>query len=99
MTNQPFGLKDKLGYLFGDLGNDFFFMMASSFLMVFYTKVLGIAGDVVGTLFLLARFLDAFTDVTMGRIVDTARPTANGRFRPWIRRMMVPVVLDRKSVV
>lgn len=93
MTNQPFGLKDKLGYLFGDLGNDFFFMMASSFLMVFYTKVLGIAGDVVGTLFLLARFLDAFTDVTMGRIVDTARPAANGRFRPWIRRMMVPVVL------
>ncbi len=94
MTNQPFGLKDKLGYLFGDLGNDFFFMMASSFLMVFYTKVLGIAGEVVGTLFLVARFLDAVTDVTMGRIVDTARSTPAGRFRPWIRRMAVPVVLS-----
>lgn len=93
MTHQPFGLKDKLGYLCGDLGNDFFFMMASSFLMVFYTKVLGIGGEVVGTLFLVARFLDAVTDVTMGRIVDTARATPAGRFRPWIRRMAVPVVL------
>ncbi|MBE7034753.1 MAG: MFS transporter [Ruminococcaceae bacterium] len=79
--------------MFGDLGNDFFFILASSFLMVFYTKVLGIAGEVVGTLFLVARFVDAVTDVTMGRIVDNAKPTKAGRFRPWIRRMGLPVVL------
>ncbi len=93
MNTKNFGLRDKLGYMFGDLGNDFFFMLASSFLMVFYTKVLGIAGEVVGTLFLVARFVDAFTDITMGRIVDTAKPAKSGRFRPWIRRMCVPVVL------
>ena len=28
---HPFGLRDKFGYLFGDLGNDFFFM-SSKFL-------------------------------------------------------------------
>ncbi|MBR5236750.1 MAG: MFS transporter [Clostridia bacterium] len=90
---KKFGLSDKLGYMFGDLGNDFFFILASSYLIVFYTKVLGIAGSVVGTLFLVARFVDAFTDVTMGRIVDTTKPKKNGRFRPWIRRMAIPVVL------
>ncbi len=90
---QNFGLKDKLGYMLGDLGNDFFFILASSFLMVFYTKVLGIAGSVVGTLFFVARFVDAITDVTMGRLVDTAKPSKDGRFRPWIKRMCVPVVL------
>lgn len=91
---KKFGLSDKLGYMFGDLGNDFFFILASSFLMVFYTKVLGIPGSVVGTLFLVARLLDAVTDVTMGRIVDTAKISKNGRFRPWIRRMAIPVVLS-----
>ena len=39
---KPFGFKDKLGYMLGDLGNDFAFMFASSFLMLFYTKVWGV---------------------------------------------------------
>ncbi len=90
---RPFGLRDKLGYLFGDFGNDFTFIFASSYLMVFYTKVLGISGAVVGALFLAARCVDAFTDVTMGRIVDRMRPARDGRFRPWIRRMCIPVAV------
>lgn len=90
---RPFGLRDKLGYLFGDFGNDFTFIFASSYLMVFYTKVLGISGAFVGALFLAARCVDAFTDVTMGRIVDRLKPSEGGRFRPWIRRMCVPVAV------
>jgi len=90
---RPFGLRDKIGYMFGDFGNDFSFIFASSYLMVFYTKVLGISGAVVGALFLGARVVDAFTDVTMGRIVDNMEPARDGRFRPWIRRMCVPVAV------
>lgn len=90
---RPFGLKDKIGYMFGDFGNDFTFIFASSFLMVFYTKVLGISGGAVGTLFLVVRFVDAFTDVTMGRIVDSVKPAKDGRFRCWLRRMAGPVAL------
>lgn len=92
-TVKPFGMRDKIGYMFGDFGNDFTFIFASSFLMVFYTKVLGISGAAVGTLFLVARFVDAFTDVTMGRIVDSARPGRDGKFRCWIRRMCGPVAI------
>lgn len=91
---RPFSLRDKLGYLFGDFGNDFTFLFAGSYLMVFYTKVLGISGAVVGVLFLAARCVDAFTDVTMGRIVDRARSAPDGRFKPWIRRMCIPVALS-----
>lgn len=90
---RPFGMRDKVGYMFGDFGNDFTFIFASSFLMVFYTKVLGISGGMVGTLFLVARFVDAFTDVTMGRIVDAAKPGRDGKFRCWIRRMCGPVAM------
>ena len=34
---RDFGRRDKIGYMFGDFGNDFTFIFASSFLMVFYT--------------------------------------------------------------
>ena len=90
---RPFGIRDKIGYMFGDFGNDFSFIFASNYLMVFYTKVLGLSGFVVGLLFLGARFVDAFTDVTMGRIVDSVKPARDGRFRAWIRRMCIPVAV------
>ena len=92
---RPFGLRDKLGYLFGDFGNDFTFILSTVILMKFYTDVMGISAGAVGTIMMLARFVDAFTDVTMGRICDRSRviPGA-GKFRPWIRRMCVPVALS-----
>ena len=84
---RPFGIKDKIGYMAGDMANDMFFIFASSFLMVYYTNVLGISGAAVGTLFLVSRIVDAFTDIGMGRIVDTFKPAKDGRFKPWIRRV------------
>ena len=92
-NEKPFGIKDKLGYLLGDLGNDFTFIFASMYLMIFYTKVWGVSASLVGVLLLVSRCLDAFTDVTMGTIVDKAKPTKDGKFRPWIKRMAGPVAL------
>lgn len=92
-TNRPFGLRDKLGYMFGDFGNDFMFIFAGLFLMVFYTKVLGISAELVGVLFLVARCVDAVTDVTVGRLVDKLRPGKHGRFRTWILRFSGPAAL------
>ena len=28
---RPFGMRDKLGYMFGDFGNDFTYLLSSSF--------------------------------------------------------------------
>ena len=92
-NGKPFGIRDKLGYMFGDFGNDFTFIFASSFLMVFYTNVLGIDPKMVGVLFLVARIVDAFTDIGMGRIVDRLPASKDGKFRPWIKRICIPVAL------
>ncbi|MEH7276221.1 MFS transporter [Neobacillus vireti] len=92
-TVRPFGFKDKLGYLFGDFGNDFFFTLAAAFLMVFYTDIFHINPAHVGLLFTVARLWDAFADVTWGRFIDTRKTTAQGKFRPWILRMSFPVVI------
>lgn len=90
---RPFGMRDKIGYAFGDFGNDFTFILASSFMAKFYSDVMGVGVGVSGMLIMLARFVDAFTDVTMGQIVDRSKPTKNGKFRPWLLRMCIPVAL------
>ena len=90
---RPFGFKDKIGYMFGDFGNDFTFILSSSFMLKFYTDVMGIHAAVVGVLMMAARFVDAFTDVAMGQIVDRSKPTKDGKFKPWLRRMCGPVDL------
>lgn len=90
---RPFGMRDKVGYMFGDFGNDFTFLLSSVYLMKFYTDVMGVAPYIVGILMTVARFIDAFTDVTMGQICDRSRPTAKGKFVPWLRRMCGPVAV------
>lgn len=91
---RKFGMRDKLGYLFGDFGNDFFFILVSSFLMVYYTDIFNISAATVGLLFLIARLWDAVADVTWGRFIDTRKSSKHGKFKPWIFRMSFPLVLS-----
>jgi len=91
---RPFGLRDKLGYLFGDFGNDFTFILSTMIIMKFYTDVMGVSAAAVGAVMMIARFVDAFTDVTMGRIVDRLPPGRGGKFRRWLKWGCVPVALS-----
>ena len=93
MNSKPFGIKDKIGYLFGDFGNDFTFLLSSTFLLKFYTDVMRVDAYLVGLVMMSARFIDAFTDIFMGRICDRSKNTAVGKFKPWIRRMCAPVAI------
>ena len=90
---RPFGWRDKVGYMVGNVANDFTFIFASLFLQVFYTDVLGIDAALVGTMFLISRVVDAFTDTAMGRIADKTKATKNGKFKPWLLRACGPVGL------
>ena len=91
---RPFGIRDKFGYMFGDFGNDFFFILVTAFLMVFYTDVFHINAATVGGLFLIARLWDAIADLAWGRFIDTHKTTKNGKFKPWIFRMSFPLVIS-----
>ena len=92
-TFRPFGWKDRVGYMLGNVANDFTFIFASLYLQVFYTDVLGINAGLVGTMFLISRIVDAFTDTAMGRICDKTKATKNGKFKPWLLRACGPVAL------
>ena len=89
---QPFGLKDKLGYMFGDFGGSLFFMLINTYLMIYFTDVLHIDAAIVGVLFLVTNIWNATVDVLWGRFLDSSKTTINGRFIPWIFRMSFPLV-------
>ena len=93
-VERPFDIRDKIGYMFGDFGNDFTFILSSSFLLKFYTDVMGIDAYIVGIVMMAARIVVAFTDVAMGRICDKSKMTPVGKFKPWIRRMCGPVAIS-----
>lgn len=90
---KRFGMKDKLGYMCGDIGNDLFFLLISSYLMKYYTDILGISPTAVGGLLAAASIWYAFSDVIWGRVIDSTKATKQGKFRPWIRRMSIPLVV------
>lgn len=90
---KSFNIGDKIGYALGDFGCATFFAFVSSYLMVFYTDVLGISAAAVGILFVIARVWDSITDVIMGVIVDKIGTTRHGKFRPYVVRFGLPLVI------
>lgn len=90
---HPLTMKNYLAYAAGDAANNVTFTMASMFFILYYTNVVGISGAVVGTMFLVIRFIDAFTDVVMGRIIDMKTPGKLGKFRPIILWFSLPLLV------
>ncbi|MBP3888740.1 MAG: MFS transporter [Cellulosilyticum sp.] len=90
---RNFGVKDKLSYMVGNMGCDLMFMMASMYLLKFYTDVMGVSAAIVGSMMMISRFVDAFTDVAMGQIVDRAPTKVKGKFTPFLRLAAGPVTI------
>lgn len=83
---RAFGLKDKLGYLFCEIGDDMIYFLATAFLMVFYTDVMFLKPTVVGIILMAGKIWDAGADVAIGRYIDSRPNGPNGRFKPMIIR-------------
>jgi glucuronide carrier protein len=91
-------LRSYLAYAAGDAANNLSFTMAGMFLILYYTNVVGVEGAVVGTMFLIVRFVDAVTDVVTGRIVDAKKPGKLGKFRPFILWFSLPLLLTSMTI-
>jgi GPH family glycoside/pentoside/hexuronide:cation symporter len=76
-------LKASFGYAVGDLGINLYFISTLTYLLYFYTDVLGISAAAAAGVFLVARMVDAVTDPLMGAIAERTR-TRWGRLRPYL---------------
>lgn len=85
-------VREKLGYSLGDVAANFIFQTLLVFQLAFYTDTFGITAAAAGTLFLVVRISDAFTDPLMGIIADRTE-TRWGKFRPWILVSAVPFAI------
>ncbi len=85
------GIREGLGYMLGDAGNLFVLTYVSSFLKVFYTDVLKIPETKAATLFFIARLWDAINDPMWGAIVAKRKPSKNGKFRPYLKSVSIPL--------
>ena len=63
---EKLGLREKIGYGMGDAGSGMIWSVLALYLTWFYTDVYGLNAGVVGTLFLVIRIFDAFSDPLMG---------------------------------
>jgi GPH family glycoside/pentoside/hexuronide:cation symporter len=85
-------LREKLAYGMGDCGANFIFQTQITFLLFFYTDVVGIGVRAAGTVLLVSRILDTISDPVIGAISDRTH-SRWGRYRPWILLSAVPLAL------
>lgn len=83
------GLREKIGYGFGDMASSMFWKLFGSYLMIFYTDVFGMPAAVVGTMFLITRVWDSAFDPIIGIIADRTQ-SRWGKFRPYLLYLAVP---------
>ncbi|MDA3734061.1 glycoside-pentoside-hexuronide (GPH):cation symporter [Niameybacter massiliensis] len=76
--------KDIYLYSIGNIANTAIFMFVGTYIMFYYTNILGISATVAGTIFMVARLVDAFTDPLMGMIIDKTNSKKFGKYRPYI---------------
>ena len=92
MSSVALPLREKVGYGLGDTASNLVFQVMVNYMMIFYTDVFGLQAAAAGTLMLVVRVFDAFTDPLMGAVADRTR-TRWGRYRPYLIVTTIPYAL------
>ncbi len=74
---------NKVGYGSGDVAGNVVYVLLSAFVMIYLTDTAGLNAGVVGTLMMLSRLFDGFSDVIFGALLDRTK-TRMGKARPWM---------------
>jgi len=84
--------RNKIAYGLGDFGSNYCWTFISSFALIYFTNTVGVSAAAVGTLMLVARILDGFTDVMMGGLIDRTK-SRMGKARPWLFWSTFPLAI------
>ncbi len=87
------GLGEMMAYSMGGFGRNLVHSTCLGLLNYFYTNSIGMAAGLVGTVFMLSRFLDGVTDIATGVMVDKVN-SKHGKARNWILWIAIPYALS-----
>lgn len=90
---RPFGMRDKIGYAFGDMGCNFSFQLVSSYMYLFYTQCIGLSAANWAWIIVVSKVWDAINDILIGNMVDRKRIGKKSKFMPWIAIGSVALVV------
>lgn len=82
MISEKVTMKEKISYALANLGNIPIQVLIGSYLLIFYTNVVGLNPAACATLFLIARIIDGINDPFVGYVIDHLPVTRYGHFRP-----------------
>lgn len=82
-SNSQIGKSQIAIYGFGNFASQLSWTMVSTYLILFYTDVYGLATGAVAMLMLVAKIWDGINDPMMGALMERTH-TRFGRFRPYI---------------
>ncbi|WP_242323711.1 MFS transporter [Faecalibaculum rodentium] len=85
--------REYLGYFSYGFGQCFSYGLLGSFILFFYTDILGISALAASTIFLLARVWDAVNDPMVAGFMDTRR-TKSGKFKGYLKFAPLFVVIS-----
>ena len=66
---KKFGIRDQIGYIFGDLAGSMVSLYIEMFILTFSTYVLGISAQFMAALFLFSKFWGAVNDPLLSSLM------------------------------
>lgn len=83
---------ERISYLCGNAGNCIGLAVIATYMLFYYTDILGISAGAVATIMLISRVFDGITDIIMGYIIDRTH-SPKGKARVWLLRGCVPYMV------
>ena len=74
---------NKVGYGSGDLAANCVYGLLTSFVMIYMTDSIGLNAGIIGTLIMVSKLFDGFTDIIFGNLMDRTH-SKMGKARPWM---------------
>lgn len=87
--NPNLGFMERFSYGMGDFASQMLYTPTGTILIYYYTEFVGVNISTVALIMLLSRFLDGFSDLFVGHLIEHTE-SPYGKARAWIIRMLVP---------
>lgn len=91
-NTEKIGIFEKIAYGGGDLASNLVLVLTGTYVTFFYTDALGLNPAIIGTIMMLSRLGDGFTDMIMGYVMDRTR-SRHGKARPWLLWLAAPIAV------